>query len=193
MKFTYPLGATPLNHAETTQLIPQHITNQQELNEWEQANIIIAEKWFFSRKHRDLLSISFLQKLHKKMFDKVWIWAGSFRKYQTNIGILPSEISTAIKMICDDVMYWNTNHIFSFEEIAVRLHHRLVHIHPFPNGNGRHARLVADAYLFYNALPRFSWGRVNLQNQSETRLNYIQALKEADLGNYQSLYKFVRS
>ena len=84
MKFTYPLGATPLNHAEAVQLIPQHITNQQELNEWEQANIIIAEKWLFSRKHRDLLSINFLQKLHKKMFDKVWVWAGSFRKYQTN-------------------------------------------------------------------------------------------------------------
>ena len=174
-------------------LIPKHITNHRDLNEWEQANILLAEKWLFSKKHGDLLSVSFLQKIHQKMFDKVWGWAGDFRKYQTNIGMPPFEIPTALRVLCDDIAFWKTHQTFPLEEISVRFNHRLVYIHPFPNGNGRHARLVADAFLWQSGLSRFSWGKSDLQDPSTMRSNYIKSLKEADNGNYEPLLTFVRN
>ena len=147
MKFVYPNAATPYNQDDQAALIPKHITTQQQLNEWEQENIIFGERWLFSRKHKDLLSISFLKKLHKKMFDRTWIWAGDFRRHNTNIGVSFPHIQECLANLLADVAYWVESGTFPLDEIAACFHARLVFIHPFSNGNGRHARLLTDAFL----------------------------------------------
>ena len=193
MKFIYAEGATPFNQDDAGALIPSHITTQNQLNEWEQANILMAERWLFSQKRKNILSVSFLQKLHEKTFSKTWRWAGKFRKHQTNIGVPPYEISTTLNILCDDISFWIQNKTYPFDEIATRFHHLLVLIHPFPNGNGRHSRLITDALLFSYGFPRFTWGQVNLVTPSNTRKCYIKALQAADQGNITPLLYFVRS
>lgn len=193
MKFEYAEGATPFNMDDFDQLIPKHITTQDQLNEWEQANILIADRWLFTRKRKDLLTIEFIKKLHKKMFDKTWKWAGKFRTHNTNIGVDYPLIQESLKMLCDDVVYWFEKETYLIDEIGTRFHHRLVSIHPFSNGNGRHARLMADVLLIQSGVPRFSWGRQNLVKQSETRNQYIKSLRQADQGDYSALMNFVRS
>lgn len=193
MRFVYPGGATPYNQDDAVHLIPKHITTQNQLNEWEQANILQGERWLFSIKRKHILTVDFIQKLHRKMFDKTWMWAGKFRTYNTNIGVHYHTIQESLKALCDDVVYWIENKVFSIDEIAVRFHHRLVAIHAFPNGNGRHARLMTDALLVQLKASRFSWGKHNLVQQSQIRNKYIEALKEADNGNYKLLLDFVRS
>lgn len=193
MKFIYPEGATPFNQDDAAQLIPKHITTQNQLNEWEQANIIKGERGLFSRKGKNLLTIEFIKALHKKMFDKTWKWAGKFRNYNTNIGILYHIIQESLKALCDDVSYWIQNKVFPIDEIAVRFHHRLAAIHAFPNGNGRHARFMTDVLLVQLGSPRFSGGKLNLIKPSATRDKYIKALRQADNGDYKGLMDFVRS
>jgi Fic-DOC domain mobile mystery protein B len=193
MKFIYPIGATPLNNDEIHNLIPKHLTTQNELNEWEQYNIIIAEEWLFKRRRQQILSIEFAQKLHKQMFNKTWSWAGTFRQRQTNIGIESIYIRQELKILFEDIAYLIANKIYGIREIAIRLHHRLVFIHPFVNGNGRFSRLFADLLLVNHQQPRFSWGRHNLTTDSETRRLYLAALKEADNHNYDNLIIFADS
>lgn len=191
MKFDYPEGATPLEHDEIKNLIPLHITTQDQLNEWEQKNILCAEKWAYKN---ITLTISFIKILHKKMFDQTWKWAGMFRKTEKNIGINSIYISLELQKLCDDVQYQIENKSFDFDEIAVRFHHRLVFIHPFENGNGRHARLMADLLILFLGKKRFSWGlHQNLSKKTSTRTIYIQALKKADQGDYKDLIIFSRS
>ena len=193
MKFVYAEDATPFNQDDASQLIPKHITTQNQLNEWEQANIILAERWLFSRKQKNLINPAFLQTLHCKMFDKTWRWAGKFRQHQTNIGVSPLEISVQLKILCDDVQFWINNQTFSKDEIAIRFHHHLVQIHSFPNGNGRHSRLITDALLIQLKCPRFTWGQRSLTESTETRREYITALKLADQYQYEKLFAFARS
>jgi Fic-DOC domain mobile mystery protein B len=193
MKFIYPEGATPLDRDEWEALLPKHITLQKELNEWEQSNILEAEKWAFGQRHSQILSMEFIQKLHKKMFSETWIWAGQFRKTLKNIGIIPYEISQEVHKLCQDVQEQLDLSRMSFDEIATRLHHRLVWIHPFPNGNGRHARIYTDILLVSHQQPKFTWGQGNLVNPTQTRKTYIHALREADQHNFMPLFDFVRS
>lgn len=192
MKFVYPEGATPLDEDERTALRPKHITLQAELNEWEQANILEANKWGFEQQHRDILSMGFIQNLHRKMFNETWAWAGEFRKTLKNIGIMPYEIPQELTKLCADVqMQIDCAHV-PFDEIAARLHHRLVWIHPFPNGNGRHARIYTDILLVNHQKPKFTWGQDSLLTSTETQKSYIYTLKEADRHNYIPLFDFVR-
>lgn len=193
MKYTYPPGATPLDLNEAAALIPKHITVQRDLNEWEQMNILEAENWAFRKKHTNLLSIEFIQKLHKKMFDQTWIWAGQFRKTLKNIGVDFHQIPLELRKLCDDTSYQLEHQSYPLDEIAARLHHRLVWIHPFPNGNGRHARWYADMFLVANGDQRFSWGRDNLSSFTQTRNSYIYALQQADRQHFTPLLEFVRS
>jgi Fic-DOC domain mobile mystery protein B len=193
MKFVYPEGATPFTTDDSAALIPGHIRKQEELNEWEQLNILQAEKWLFMRKRKDIASIHFIVSLHKKMFDQTWEWAGQYRRHQTNIGVEPFHISMSLTALCGDVQYWIGNQTFNPVEIAVRFHHRLVAIHPFPNGNGRLSRLVADALLFHMQRKRLSWGRISLSKSSDMRKEYIRCLREADAGNYLDLINFALS
>ncbi|MEN8169740.1 MAG: mobile mystery protein B [Pseudomonadota bacterium] len=185
-------ASTPLTQEELDGLIPSYITLRSELNEAEQSNIIDAEEWAFNQK-RDVLSEKFLDNLHKRMFNRVWKWAGMHRNTGKNIGVDAYRIPIELRQLLDDVRFWAENATFPPDEIAVRFHHRLVWIHLFPNGNGRHARLAADLLLAALDQPRFTWGRENLVNANETRRSYIDALRSADIHDYQPLFEFVRS
>jgi len=185
-------ASTPLSEEEREDLIPSYVTLRPELNEAEQANILEAEEWAFARK-RDVLNERFLTNLHKRMFGRVWRWAGKFRQSERNIGVDAYRIPTDLRQLIDDCHYWGDNGTYEPDEIATRFHHRLVLIHPFPNGNGRHARLVTDLLLTALDRPRFTWGSVNLVDASETRKSYVNALCAADNHDYGPLLKFVRS
>ncbi|MGA7949739.1 MAG: mobile mystery protein B [Thiobacillaceae bacterium] len=185
-------AATPLTLEEREGLVPSYITLRRELNEAEQANILEAEEWAFARK-RDMLSEQFLKTLHKRMFGRVWRWAGEFRLTERNLGVAPHRIAIDLRKSLDDCRFWIENGTYPADEIAARFHHRLVWIHPFPNGNGRHARLATDLLLAGLGQPRFSWGRVNLVDASETRRAYVAALRAADGHDIGPLLEFVRS
>lgn len=197
MSFYDAEGATPLEQDEINGLIPSHITTQEQLNEWEHANILKAEKWAYAHKHRDLLSISFICLLHRKMFDKTWTWAGQFRTRQTNIGVTYHQIPLQLKVLCDDVKYHCLNKTYPDDEIAVRFHHRLVLIHAFPNGNGRHSRLMANLLALQLGQKRFTWGLssklASLTTTGTLRSNYLSSLRQADQGNIIPLMDFSRS
>jgi Fic-DOC domain mobile mystery protein B len=190
----YPEGATPLDPNEFEGLIPTHITNKAELDRWEQDNIIEALTWLKDHKPNNVLNEKFIRSLHKRMFCDVWKWAGQFRTSDKNLGGPWFRIAVDLKILCNDVEYWVEHQTFSEDEIAARFHHRLVLIHPFPNGNGRHARLAADILLEYvlNKSP-FSWGRANLLKHGNDRKKYIVSLTAADNGDYSLMLKFVRS
>jgi Fic-DOC domain mobile mystery protein B len=188
----YPPGATPLDGDELASLIPGHITTQGELNEWEQLNIVQGEQW--ARKQRkEILTEAFLRQLHKQMFGDTWKWAGEFRKSDKNIGVDWLKISVDLRKLLDDVSYQVEHGSFSADEIAIRFHHRLVAIHPFPNGNGRHARMVADLLVERLGKPRFSWGSNSLVDANDARRNYIAALQAADARDIAPLLAFARS
>jgi Fic-DOC domain mobile mystery protein B len=193
MKINIPEGATPLEHEELNGLIPLHIITHEQLNAWEQANILVAEQW--ALKKRNIISIDFIQKLHRHMFDQTWKWAGTFRRSGKNIGIDWPMIPEELQKLCADVTYQLAHNSFSDDEIAIRMHHRLVWIHPFPNGNGRHARLMADLLILQRKQPRFSWGAAsgNLYDAAPLRKRYIRSLQCADRGDYSELLLFARS
>ena len=192
MKFNYPVGSTPLEPGELAGLIPKHITTQEELNAWEEKNIIDAEPWAF--KQSDIISLAFIKKLHKRMFGKTWKWAGEFRTSGKNIGVDWEQISMKLRELCDDVNYQLTYNTYSQDEIAIRFHHRLVFIHPFANGNGRQARLIADILMVKQGGNRFTWGmHQDLVKATLIRTQYIEALQLADRGDYSKLLFFARS
>jgi Fic-DOC domain mobile mystery protein B len=192
VKLDYLPGATPLDADELACLIPKHITTQGELNEWEQLNIEQGETW--SRRWRkDMLNEAFARQLHKEMFGETWSWAGSFRKSDKNIGVEWQHVSVQLRNLLDDVRYQIDHATYPPDEIAARFHHRLVAIHPFPNGNGRHARMMADFLIQKLGQPRFTWGSKSLTEATEARISYIDALRAADRGNIQPLLAFVRS
>jgi Fic-DOC domain mobile mystery protein B len=194
VEINYPQGATPLDKNEIKGLLLTHITTRAELDRWEQDNINEALTWFHDHKPAKILDESFMKLLHRKMFCNVWRWAGKFRKTDKNLGVPWYDISVELKKLCDDVKYWIDNKTFSEDETAVRFHHRLVSIHLFPNGNGRHARLAADI-LLVNVLgkPAFTWGNVNLAKPGDVRKKYIESLQAADRSNYTPLLEFARS
>ena len=185
-------ASTPLTEEEREQLIPSYITLRSELNEAELSNILEAEEWAFARK-RDVLDERFLTDLHTRMFGRVWRWAGTFRRSAKNIGIDAYRIPQELRQLMGDCRYWIEHESYEPGEIATQFHHRLVMIHPFPNGNGRHARLATDLLLTALGRPRFSWGRVNLVDASETRQAYMAALRAADNHDIRPLLEFVRS
>jgi len=185
-------GQTPLTHEEREGLIPSYITLRSELNEAEQANILEALDWVGGRK-RSVLESRFLNALHKRMFGNVWRWAGKFRTSGKNIGVDAYNTSTEFQQLLDDTRFWIEHKTYEPDEIAARFHHRLVYIHPYPNGNGRHARMAADLLLRSIGQPQFSWGRENLTNASQTREAYITALQAANNHDYGPLLRFVRS
>lgn len=184
---------TPLEAEEREQLIPTYITTRAELNEAEQVNITRASLWLRRARNVDVLDDAFLRDLHKRMFGEVWKWAGQYRKTPRNIGIDAYRIPMAVRELVQDARYWVDNGTFQPDEIAIRFSHRLVSIHPFPNGNGRHSRLVADLLAMELGQPRFTWGRANLVDPGETRRAYVAALRAADGGEIEPLLAFARS
>ena len=194
INFDYPDGATPLDPDEIEGLRLTHITTRNELDRWEQDNILEALGWLESTRPKDILNEQFMRKLHRKMFGNVWKWAGKFRLSNKNIGGPWHQVPVELKKLCDDVAVWIEAGQMPFDEIAARLHHRLVSIHPFSNGNGRHARLIADL-LLANMLnhPKFTWGSKNLVQTGDARSTYIAALRAADRFDIHPLVAFARS
>jgi Fic-DOC domain mobile mystery protein B len=187
----YPEGATPLDPDELGGLKFKHVTTREQLDELEQANIESGLQWL-ARHRGDVLTDNFAVTLHKRLFGDVWGWAGSFRRTDKNIGIDPLRISVDLRTLMDDARYWADHGTYHPVESAVRLHHRLVLIHPFPNGNGRHARIMADTVLrrVFRADPIDWAGGHDLQRMNDRRIAYIAALKAADRGDFRPLLSF---
>lgn len=185
-------AATPLTPEELAGLIPSYITLRRELNAAEQRGILDAEHWAVAR-NREVLDAAFLRGLHRRMFDKVWRWAGAYRTTPRNIGVEAWRIAPELRQLLDDARYWIEHATYEPDELAIRFHHRLVWIHPFPNGNGRHARLAADLLVMQLGRIRFTWGSDSLVAASEVRRRYVEALRAADHHDPLPLLAFARS
>lgn len=187
-------GQTPLDPDEKEALIPQHLTTKDELNDWEQENILIAVRWLKRTRAHDVLSERFCRELHGKMFNLTWSWAGTFRRSDKNIGCDWTQVSVKLAQLFGNTQWWIDNATFPPDEIAARFHRDLVWIHPFPNGNGRHSRMMADVLVRVQGQQAFSWGKGgNLVAANDVRARYLAALRAADQGDYQLLLAFVRS
>ncbi len=189
-------GTTLLSEEDRIALRIPTIETKAELNEFEQQNIEKAVTWTLRKKFRkeNLITEEFIKELHFRMFNDTWKWAGQFRKSDTNLGIHWTKIGTELRQLLDDTNYWIEKQSYAEDEIAVRLKHRIVVIHCFPNGNGRHSRLFADVVaqnVFGN--PAFSWGSKSLIAAGDARARYLSALREADKGDIHSLIAFARS
>ncbi len=188
--FQTPYGATALDPDEKEGLKIKHVMTKEQLNQIEQANIEEGVIWLTRHRAKDILTDKFIKQLHKKLFGEVWTWAGNFRRSDKNIGVDWLHIPIELKNLLDDVRYWTDNETYQPIEAAIRFHHRLVQIHLFPNGNGRHARIMADEYLerFFKISP-LTW-KVS-SNSHQSRKQYIKALQEADRYNYEPLLKLI--
>ena len=191
----YIYGQTPVSEEEKDELLIKSISARSELDEFEQQNIETAVEWTLSKKFKkeNILSERFILGLHKRMFYNVWKWAGTFRRSNKNIGVDKFQIGVQLNVLTDDCNYWIDNSVYHEDEIAIRFKHRIVSIHPFANGNGRHARLMGDVIVsnIFNQ-PVFTWGRENITSSGIARKNYIDALQKADQGDIQPLLVFAR-
>lgn len=193
MSIEYPKGATPIDPDELEGLKFKHVTTRGELDHLEQGNIQDGLVWLQRSKETEILNEGFVRELHKRLLGDVWTWAGTFRWTEKSIGIDPVQISVQLRMLLDDARYWLENDTYDPLELAVRFHHRLVYIHLFPNGNGRHARIMADALLM-KVLERepIDWtAGYDLQEMNERREQYILALRAADAGDIDPLMHFI--
>ena len=189
MRIDYPKGATPLDPDELEGLKFKHVTTRGQLDQLEQGNIQKGLIWLQRNKETDILTEEFIRELHEQLFGEVWTWAGTFRLTEKNIGVDPLKIGVQLRLLLDDARYWVENSTYKPVEIAIRLHHRMVYIHLFPNGNGRHARILADA-LLTKVLQHemIDWaGGYDLQVMNKRREQYIHALRTADGGNLDPL------
>lgn len=185
-----PLGSTPIDDDEAADLIPTHVQHRSQLNLWEQQNILEAVKWG-RRTRQSVLDERLLRELHKRMFDRTWKWAGYYRKTNKNIGVDWHHIPVEVKILVDDGSFWLKEQVFPIDVAALRLHHRLVLIHPFPNGNGRLGRLWCDVILQQNGRPPFPWKNALLDNPGLARRAYIDALRFADRNDYGPLERLI--
>ena len=196
LNLDYIDGQTPLDEEEKEGLLIHTITTRAELDEFEQMNIEKAVAWTLKRNFtRDkIITEGFVRELHERMFGEVWSWAGDFRHSDKNIGVKWQVVGIELKKLLDDMNYWLENKTFSEDETTIRFKHRIVNIHCFPNGNGRHSRLIADV-ITKNIFGKdeFIWGGADLIKPGQTRKNYLDAIRQADMGNILSLISFARS
>jgi Fic-DOC domain mobile mystery protein B len=192
-------GNTPLHPEDAAQLIP-NLATQGELDEWERKNILVAQRWIFNPRvvsRRDSLDEIYVRELHRRMFDETWKWAGQYRRRDgANIGCPFAEIYQRLPVLLGNGRHWIESKTFAIDEIAVRFHHKLVwEIHAFPNGNGRHARMIADVLAVKHGRPRFTWGRANLVEPGPRRDAYLAALRALDANDndVRPLLEFARS
>ena len=192
----YADGQTPLDEDEKEGLLIPTIATRGELDEFEQQNIEQALLWTLSRSFKPdaIFTEDFIRAVHKRMYGTVWVWAGEFRKTNKNIGVDKWQIPTGLKYLLDDVRFWYTNNIYNPDELAIRFKHRLVSIHCFANGNGRHSRLMADIIIEkIFKRPVFTWGAASLVKQGDTRTAYLNAIRAADKGDFKLLIEFARA
>ncbi|MDP4199700.1 MAG: mobile mystery protein B [Bacteroidota bacterium] len=199
MIFDYSEGATPIDPNDESDLIPKNIATQSQLNEVEFQNIVMSRAWSRARKHGDLLTTAFMERLHKRMYGDVWKWAGKRRIVQLQNEKFADYyiIATATENILADFRY-RLQHArpktqAEWNRLGAEFHHRIVKVHYFKNGNGRHARELTELLLMQYGQAPFTWGSESLSRMSETRDRYIEALHAADDGNYSLLTEFVRT
>jgi len=195
LDFKYIYGQTPLSEEEKEELLIKSVTTRGELDELEQLNIEKAVEWTLENKFskEKILSEEFIKLLHKKMLGEVWEWAGKFRKSEKNIGVDWIRIEVELRMLLDDTKYWIENKTYSPDEIAIRFKHRLVNIHCFPNGNGRHSRLMADIIIeSVFGMEAFTWNNSSLVKPDKLRIEYIDSIRQADNGSIEPLLEFAR-
>lgn len=181
-----PDGATPLDPDEAEGLVPDHIRTRSELNEWEQANVLAGAEWAATTR-RDALDETTVRELHRRMFDRTWEWAGVYRKSDKNIGVYWANVAVEVRKLVEDGRFWIEHDTYAPDEVTIRVHHRMVQIHPFPNGNGRHARMWCDLLLRQLGRPPLEWRSRELDRSTEARVAYIRALRAADGGDYDRL------
>lgn len=196
LEIEYLDGQTPLDEDEKEGLLIETISTRAELDEFEQNNIEQAYLWMASRsfKPEKVFTEGFIRDVHKRMYGEVWSWAGTFRKSNKNIGVDKWQIPSELKTLLDDALFWVKNYTYPPDELALRFKHRLVSIHCFPNGNGRHSRFMADLIiekLFKQAT--FSWGASPLVKADDTRKAYLDAVRKADSGIIEPLMAFARN
>jgi Fic-DOC domain mobile mystery protein B len=192
-----PSGATPIDDEDLDGLIPDFVATRADLNQVEFENITQALPWAYRRAQTagpgGVLSYGFMLELHRRMFGDVWTWAGTLRRRVTNIGVDPSQIVMQSRLLFDDAYFWHGESVFDADELAARIHGRLVSIHPFPNGNGRSTRLMADLYLVSIGSSVFTWGGSRLDEEDAGRAAYIRALVAAvETDDYAELVRFAR-
>ncbi len=196
LELDYKDVQTPLDGEEKEGLKINSITTQGELDEFEQLNIEKAVEWTIHTKFKPekILTEKFIKDLHKRMYGDVWKWAGEFRRTEKNIGISWTQIGIELKNLLEDTKYWIENKTFSSEEVAIRFKHRIVSIHCFPNGNGRHSRMMADIIMesIFNS-EVFSWHQSDMVQANQIRKKYINALRDTDNGNLEPLIKFAKN
>lgn len=196
LELHYIYGQTPISEEEKEGLLIKTISTRGELDEFEQQNIESAIEWTIKQNFNvnKILTADFISEVHRQMFNKIWEWAGTFRKTNKNIGVDKFQIAQELRVLLDDCKYWIENETFSNDEIAIRFKHRLVKIHPFPNGNGRHSRLCADILISHVFKKKvFSWSGFNLINPGDSRKNYLEAIHKADQEDIEPLIRFARS
>lgn len=187
-------GNTPLSAEEQADLIP-NLATKEELNEWERENILEAYAWALAAnnlRRNDPLVEPYVRNLHRRMFDQTWRWAGVYRSSEKNIGVPHHEIRERLAGLLGDAHYWLEHGTYAADELAVRFHHRLVVIHPFANGNGRHARLMSDVLVQRLGRPVFTWGAADLARAGDFRRHYVEALQAADGNDLEPLLAFAR-
>lgn len=189
-------NATPLNGEEQAALLLS-LSTRAELNQLERLNINAARVWAMRRsvlRRPDLLSDGFARELHRRMFNQVWAWAGRYRTTEKNLGWEVPRLAEGVRNACDDAKTWLELSTYPLPEAAVRLHHRLVLIHPWSNGNGRHSRLMADIMIAAGGGRELTWGAgQDLVVAGEVRRRYIEAVRQADQGNIGPLLEFAQS
>lgn len=195
LDLSFANGQTPLDDDEKEGLLIPTITTRGELDEFEQLGVEKVNEWLLTKKFstNNILTEEFVRDLHRRMFSDIWKWAGNFRRTEKNIGVDPVLIPIELRNLLDDCKYWIEHKVFEEDEIAIRLSHRMVWIHPFANGNGRHSRLMADVLV--NKVfdkPYFTWGSLNLTKEGEARDKYLAALRLADQQDYKPLIEFAR-
>jgi len=192
----YDDGQTPLDEDEKEGLLIPTIANRGELDEFEQQNIEQAVLWSLGRSFKAdvVFTEDFLKAVHKRMYGNVWAWAGEFRKTNKNLGVDKYQIPTRLRCLLDDVKFWYANSTYTPDETTIRFKHRLVSVHCFPNGNGRHSRLIADIVIDkIFKQPVYTWGSAKLVKQVNSRVAYLNAIRAADGGDIQPLINFARA
>jgi Fic-DOC domain mobile mystery protein B len=192
-----PSGATPIEDEDLEGLIPDFVATRADLNQVEFENITAALPWGQVQARAlgpaGILDYGFMLRLHRRMFGDVWTWAGTLRWRIANIGVEPHLIAEQSRQLLDDAKFWHAEAVFGHDELAARIHCRLVTVHPFPNGNGRCTRMMADLYLVAVGREPFSWGSASLDVDGSVRAAYIAALvKAASSGDYSDLIRFAR-
>jgi Fic-DOC domain mobile mystery protein B len=199
MKFKYPEGATPIDADAASDLLQPQITTQAQLNEAEKANILKAQLWTRSGRHSNVLDEQFIKNVHKRMFGDVWKWAGQFKKadHQNERFARREEVAIRLRQLLENTKYRlehaKPTNQKEWNEFGATFHHRLVLVHAFANGNGRHAREITDLLLIQHRQKPFTWGVASLTEPGETRQRYIDALRAADHWDNSMLVEFVIS